>query len=119
MSLLDRVQRQQQQETAAAALPGPVPAATRPAAPAAPPVPDPVGGRSALLALTAMQRTALGRPTIQQQYQVLRALIHTRLVEEMIDADNSSHDAVVAKLSELVAEVAAEQSLSLTRQDRQ
>ncbi|MDB5065855.1 MAG: type secretion system protein [Chloroflexi bacterium] len=119
MSLLDRVQRQQQQEAAALALPGPIPAANRPPAPAAPPVPDPVAGRSALLARTGMQRATQGRPSIQQQYQMLRALIHTRLVEEMIDADNSSHEAVVAKLSELVAEVAAEQSLSLTRQDRQ
>ncbi len=130
MSLLDRVQRQQQ-EAATPTLPAPGPAANRPApaappvrpaAPAAPPVPDLGGGRpgSPLLARTGMQRAAMGRPSaIQQQYQVLRGLIHSRLVEEMIDADNSSHEAVVAKLGELVSEVATEQSLSLTRQDRQ
>jgi pilus assembly protein CpaF len=129
MSLLDRVQRQQQEGATpappgppASTLPRPTPAAPpRPAAPApAPAAPDPGGARSALLARTGMQRAQLGRPSaIQQQYQTLRALIHQRLVEEMLDAENSGHEAVVAKLGELVTEVAAEQSLSLTRQDKQ
>jgi pilus assembly protein CpaF len=114
VSLLDRVQRREQEPI----LPTP---AGPPASP--PPVPaDPGYARTAspLLARTGMQRAGLSRPSaIQQQYQTLRAIIHQRLVEEMVDADNSSHDAVVAKLGELVTEVAAEQSLSLTRHDRQ
>jgi pilus assembly protein CpaF len=129
VSLLDRVQRQQQ-DGAAAAAPAAVPMTTRPS-PAAPgpaqaavppPLPDlGAGGRSpaALLARTGMQRAALGRPLAQQQqYQALRAIIHQRLVEDMIDTDNST-EAVIAKLTELVTDVATEQSLSLTRQDRQ
>src|ERR1700756_1004989 len=129
MSLLDRVQRQQQEGATpappgppASTLPRPTPAAPPRAAAAAPApaAPDSGGARSALLARTGMQRAQLGRPSaIQQQYQTLRALIHQRLVEEMLDAENSGHEAVVAKLGELVAEGAAEQSLSLTRQDKQ
>jgi pilus assembly protein CpaF len=122
MSLLDRVQRREQ-EAPVPRQPGTPPAVpARPAAPAPAAPAEPAAARTAspLLARTGMQRVGLGRPsTIQQQYQSLRAIIHQRLVEEMIDADNSSHDAVVVKLGELVSEVAAEQSLSLTRQDRQ
>jgi len=131
VSLLDRVQRRElESPTSGAPSPAP-PVSSRPALPPAPvrtpappvtPAPETGAPRasSALLARTGMQRAALGRPSaIQQQYQTLRAIIHQRLVEEMIDAENSSHDAVVAKLGELVTEVAAEQSLSLTRQDRQ
>ncbi|HEX3607516.1 MAG TPA: CpaF family protein [Candidatus Dormibacteraeota bacterium] len=124
MSLLDRVQRQQQEAATVAAPPVSSRPQVAPAPPPPPPAPapDPGAGRSSspLLARTGMQRAALGRPSaIQQQYQALRAIIHSRLVEEMVDADNSSHEAVIAKLGELVSEVASEQSLSLTRQDRQ
>jgi pilus assembly protein CpaF len=128
MSLLDRVQRQQQEGTVPPAL-APVPAnrlappvPNRPVTPAPAAPADPAGGRSTspLLARTGLQRAAMGRPsTIQHQYQTLRGIIHARLVDEMVDLDDNSHDAVVAKLGELVSEVAAEQSLSLTRQDRQ
>ena len=129
MSLLDRVQRQQQDAAAPPAgppsstIPRPTPVAPpRPTTPAGPATPEPAPARSSspLLARTGMQRAALGRPSaIQQQYQTLRAVIHQRLVEEMVDSENSSQEAVIAKLSELVTEVAAEHALSLTRQDKQ
>jgi pilus assembly protein CpaF len=124
MSLLDRVQRREQEPLLPTPASPPASPEARPPAspPASPPDPASASARSAspLLTRTGMQRAGLGRPSaIQQQYQTLRAIIHQRLVEEMVDAENSSHDAVVAKLGELVTEVATQQSLSLTRHDRQ
>src|SRR5207302_4271151 len=52
-------------------------------------------------------------------YVSLRARVHQRLVEELADADNTSHEVIISKLNELVGEIAAELSINLTRQDRQ
>jgi pilus assembly protein CpaF len=117
--------------SAGAPAPAP-PFAPRPAAPAAPPVNGNGNGHSngtglqqraagsPLLARTGLQRaTGSKASALQTQYIELRGRVHQRLVEELVDATDNTNDSVVAKLAELVGEVAAELNLSLTRQDRQ
>ena len=134
MSLLDRVQQRKADEAAPFGL-------QKPAAPAQPaqpqqqpsessaPAAPPAGGDGAanrtsspLLARSGLQqRTASGRTNaLQERYEQLRSRVHQRLVEEMAEGDTStSADAVTAKLSELVSEVAVEMGMTLTRQDKQ
>src|SRR5262249_51337381 len=65
------------------------------------------------------QRTGTARSNaLQERYEALRTRVHQRLVEEMVEGDTTP-DAVQAKLSELVSEVAAEMGMTLTRQDKQ
>src|SRR5438445_183307 len=73
---------------------------------------------SALLARTGLQRAG-SRPALQAQYVTLRARVHTMLVEELVEVENASEEVVVAKIAELVNQVAAEMTLTLTRQDKQ
>ena len=75
-------------------------------------------GGSALLARTGLQRAG-SRPALQAQYVTLRARVHTMLVEELVEVENASEEVVVAKIAELVNQVAAEMTLTLTRQDKQ
>ncbi len=137
MSLLDRVQQRRtgdepspfglQPRPAAPASSGtataPAPAPAEPAAPA--PVADGngqnrMGAASPLLARTGLtQRTALGKSNaLQERYDTLRGRVHQRLVEEMVSAE-ASQDQVVAKIGELVSEVAAEMAMTISRQDKQ
>ena len=115
MSLLDRVQQRKAGDEP--------PAQNQPAAPApAAPAPTAAPGRtpaSPLLARTGLQRVAGKGTALQQQYTGLRNRVHSRLVEDLVETDNASHEVVVGKIAELVTEVAAEMSLTVTRQDRQ
>jgi pilus assembly protein CpaF len=137
MSLLDRVQQrkagdeavpfgvQQRTVTPAPTTDAPKPAGSTPAAPAAP---APAAGDAAahrgpspLLARTGLQqRTALGKTNaLQERYEALRGRVHQRLVEEMVETENTGSEAVSAKIGELVSEVAVEMAMTLTRQDKQ
>src|SRR5690349_17977465 len=134
MSLLDRVNRNlappppQQpsngvgQQTAVATPPAPAPAPAfppRPPAPAekspAPPAAAPTSGAGApprpgspLLARTGLQRaTGAKGSAMHAQYVELRSRVHQRLIEELVDATDNTNETVVAKLAELVGEVAA------------
>jgi pilus assembly protein CpaF len=83
------------------------------------PAPRPSGG-SPLMARSGLQRTSGAKSSaLHQQYVELRSRVHQRLVEQLVDATDNTNDSVVAKLAELVGDVAAELNLSLTRQDRQ
>jgi pilus assembly protein CpaF len=135
MSLLDRVQQRKAGDE-----PSPFGVQTRPAAPApaSPPVatapaPAPAPGAqvadnsgqnrtgSPLLGRTGLQqRAGLNKASaLQERYDQLRGRVHTRLVEELVDTESTGHDAVVAKIGELVTEVAVEMAMTLTRQDKQ
>jgi pilus assembly protein CpaF len=108
----------------APAAPAPAPAAPAAPAPAATAVADGNGQNrtgSPLLARTGLgQRTSLTKTNaLQERYDTLRGRVHQRLVEEMVGVDNASHDAVVAKISELVTEVAIEMAMTISRQDKQ
>ncbi|HEV3123413.1 MAG TPA: CpaF family protein [Candidatus Dormibacteraeota bacterium] len=125
MSLLDRVQRHATGEEA--------PPAPPPSAPAPPGQPasgaeagaraeaGAPGGRlgSPLLNRTGASRSVPGRSGLNAQYGQLRAVVHQRLVDEMLDTDSTSRDSVAAKLGELVTEIAVEMSMPLARQDKQ
>ena len=101
-------------------LPPSAPRPTLPPPPSAVPVGPSARPGSPLLARTGMQRAAAGRSgALHQQYVELRSRVHSKLVEDLADAETTDHSAVVSKLGELVGEVAAELNLSLTRQDRQ
>ena len=127
MSLLDRVQQQQRAASTPIA-PIPAPAPVAPAAPAAPaPAAQVVdtrganpGAASPLLARTGLtQRTSLGKSNaLQERYDTLRSRVHSRLVEEMV-SENASQDQVIAKIGELVTEVAMEMAMTISRQDKQ
>jgi pilus assembly protein CpaF len=136
MSLLDRVQQRRtgdeaapfglQQRTVAPAAPAPAAPSTPESAPAATAVvdaPGQNGNRSAspLLNRTGFgQRASLGKSNaLQERYDTLRGRVHQRLVEEMVGVDNASHDTVVAKIGELVTEVAIEMAMTISRQDKQ
>jgi pilus assembly protein CpaF len=131
MSLLDRVQQRRTGEEAAPFGVQPRPAAPAPAAPAsdgavttAPPVADSSGqnrGASPLLGRTGFgQRASLGKSTaLQERYDTLRSRVHQRLVEELVSVENASQETVVAKIGELVTEVAMEMAMTLSRQDKQ
>src|SRR5438309_11355946 len=130
MSLLDRVQQRRsadeaapygaQQRTATAAPPAPAAPATpaAPTAPAAAPaaataVAD--GNGQNRSASPLLNRTGLGQrasmtksSALQERYDTLRSRVHSRLVEELVGGENTEHDTVVAKIGELVAEVAVE-----------
>jgi len=130
MSLLDRVQQRKADEAAPFGLqqrPAQTPAAPQQSEtstpPAAPPAQSGDGSRAGapLLARTGLQQRTTGSRVnaLQERYEVLRSRVHQRLVEEMVETDNTSPDAVTAKLSELVSEVAVEMAMTLTRQDKQ
>jgi pilus assembly protein CpaF len=136
MSLLDRVQQRKAgdepspfgvQSRPAAPAPASAPASNAPApAPAhGAPVADSGGhnraGSPTLLTRTGLQqRAGLNKASaLQERYDQLRARVHTRLVEELVDTESTGHDAVVAKIGELVSEVAVEMAMTLTRQDKQ
>ncbi|HXA28650.1 MAG TPA: CpaF family protein [Candidatus Angelobacter sp.] len=134
MSLLDRVQQRRTGDES----PG-FGAQSRPVAPAAPSAPAPAApapngaatavvdgpgqnrGASPLLNRTGLgQRASLSKSSaLQERYDTLRGRVHSRLVEEMVGADNAEHDTVVAKIGELVSEVAVEMALTISRQDKQ
>ena len=137
MSLLDRVQQRRtgdepapfgvQQRTVTTPAPAPAVPAAPEATPPAPatPVADGNGqnaGRpgSPLLARTGLnQRTSLGKSNaLQERYDTLRSRVHQRLVEEMV-SENASQDQVIAKIGELVSDVAAEMAMTISRQDKQ
>jgi pilus assembly protein CpaF len=133
MSLLDRVQQRRtdeaapfgvQQRSVTAAPPAPA-APAQGAAPAAVAVVD-GNGQNRSAASPLLNRTGLGQrasmtksSALQERYDTLRSRVHSRLVEEMVGADNAEHDTVVAKIGELVAEVAVEMALTISRQDKQ
>ncbi|HET9052273.1 MAG TPA: ATPase, T2SS/T4P/T4SS family, partial [Candidatus Dormibacteraeota bacterium] len=77
------------------------------------------GAARPLLARTGLQRAPGKGSAVHQQYVELRARVHQRLVEELVDGTDNTNEIVVSKLAELVGEVAGELNLSLTRQDRQ
>src|SRR5215472_11727826 len=135
MSLLDRVQQRREGEPATFGT-RPASTAPSPAAPAAPAAPAPEkpaastavadgGGQnrpgSPLLNRTGglTHRGSLGKSNaLQERYDTLRQRVHQRLVEEMVTVDDASQDTVVAKIGELVSEVAAEMALTISRQDK-
>src|SRR5579864_79502 len=131
MSLLDRVQQRKAGEepvpfgTPARPTIAPSPApenATPPAGQHQAPAAGDSGARagSPLLARTGLQQRAgsARSSALQERYEALRTRVHQRLVEDMSEAD-ATPDAVQAKLSELVSEVAVEMAMTLTRQDKQ
>src|SRR5579884_1783944 len=131
MSLLDRVQQRRTGDEASPFGVQARPVAPAPAngseapAPAAPPVADGSGQNrsgSPLLARTGglTHRASLTKSNaLQERYDTLRQRVHQRLVEEMVDADSAEHDTVVAKIGELVTEVAGEMAMTISRQDKQ
>ncbi|HXA30283.1 MAG TPA: CpaF family protein [Candidatus Angelobacter sp.] len=76
---------------------------------------------SPLLARTGLQqRTGAAKAgALQERYDTLRTRVHQRLVEELVDTESTSQEAVIPKIGELVSEVAAEMAMTLTRQDKQ
>jgi pilus assembly protein CpaF len=124
MSLLDRVNRNLPgaPATVDSARPTASPAVPAPATEKAAAEP-PAGARHTATPLstrTGLSRSGMGKlSALQTQYVELRSRVHGRLVEELVETENNTHDAVVAKLAELVQEVAGELNLTLTRQDRQ
>ncbi|HYA00664.1 MAG TPA: ATPase, T2SS/T4P/T4SS family [Candidatus Binatia bacterium] len=117
--------------------PAPASPARQPAVPTygrsapAPPVPPHLLGRGAEpggppdgpRAASLLNRTAGSRVHPRQQggaYSQLRSRVHQRLVEELAgNTDSAPPDVVEQKIAELVSEVIVEQSLTLSRQDRQ
>jgi pilus assembly protein CpaF len=68
-----------------------------------------------------MQRSGFAaRPTggPSAQYAALRAKVHARLVEELAAEETRADDEVRKRIAELVNDVVAEQSLTMTRADR-
>jgi pilus assembly protein CpaF len=77
------------------------------------------GGPSSLLNRTGT-RTNVGKGQGNAMYSSLRSKVHQRLVEELAgNPDSAPPDVVRSRISELVNEVVAEQSLTMTRQDKQ
>ena len=70
-----------------------------------------------------LNRTGLGRTIARPGYgshAALRSKVHQRLVEELAgNTDSSPPEVVRQRIAELVAEVATETSVTLSRQDRQ
>jgi pilus assembly protein CpaF len=63
----------------------------------------------------------VARPTPgATQYTQLRALVHQRLVEQLVGgAGTSSREEIIGKLGELLGEIGAELGMNLSRQERQ
>jgi len=105
----------------APARPTPAPAPSLAPAPArertadAPPRPA-----SSLLHRTGLSRPGGAKTAGGTGYSALRAKVHQRLVEELADnAENVPAEVVRQRIAELVNEVVAEQSITMTRQERQ
>jgi pilus assembly protein CpaF len=65
------------------------------------------------------QRSQLARPNpAQAQFAKIKARVHARLVEEMQDQEAAEREDIVAKISELVNEVLAENNLPVPRNER-
>ncbi len=98
-----------------------IPASVRAPIPAAPerPAADPGAPRtsSSLLNRTGLGR-GLNRGAPGHAYSGLRAKVHTRLVDELAGNDNTPPEKVRQRIAELVGEVASEQAMTLSRQDR-
>src|SRR5205814_2342157 len=93
------------------------PAPARPAAPER--AADPAARQTSLLHRTGLTRAGTARSS-GSGYAALRAKVHQRLVEEIADnAENVPAEAVRQRIAELVNEVVAEQSITMTRQERQ
>ena len=77
--------------------------------------------QSSLLDRTGLNRGVLARPVGGNPYAALRGKVHQRLVEELADTreDAPSGEMVRRRISELVNEVAAEQQMVISRNDRQ
>ena len=80
----------------------------------------PARGASSLLHRTGLSRSGGPRTAGATGYSALRAKVHQRLIEELADnAENVPAEAVRQRIAELVNEVVAEQSITMTRQERQ
>jgi pilus assembly protein CpaF len=73
-------------------------------------------------AASLLNRTGLGRAMAKggsaHAYSGLRTKVHQRLVEELAGNERPAPETVRQRIAELVTEVAAEQALTLSRQDR-
>ena len=75
--------------------------------------------RHSLLNRTGLNRGGLAKPGSASGYSALRQKVHQRLVEELAgNTDTTPPDEVRKRIAELVNEVVAEQSLTMTRQDK-
>src|SRR5258708_38374750 len=101
MSLLDRVNRNQPGAPAPAESPRPTTTPSTPEAPTADKasVEAPAGPRhhaNPLSTRTGLGRSGMGKlSALQTQYVELRSRVHSRLVEELVDTENNTHDTVV------------------------
>jgi pilus assembly protein CpaF len=76
--------------------------------------------QSSLLNRTALARGPLTKPGAANLYATLRSKVHQRLVEELAgNANTAPAEQVRQRIGELVNELVAEQSLTMTRQDKQ
>ena len=75
--------------------------------------------QSSLLNRTGMGRGPLSKPGGGNLYAQLRGKVHQRLIEELAGStDTTPPDQVRQRIGELVNEMVAEQSLTMTRQDK-
>ncbi|MHB8510252.1 MAG: CpaF family protein [Candidatus Dormibacteria bacterium] len=97
-----------------------LPVQTGPATPVAPPgggSTDSFGGERRS-SQSNVRQTPLKPSAAQAQFARIKSKVHGRLVEEMQDQDNAEREDIVAKISELVNEVLAEQNLPIPRNER-
>jgi pilus assembly protein CpaF len=75
--------------------------------------------QSSLLNRTGMGRGPLAKPGAGNLYAQLRSKVHQRLIEELAgSADSTPPDQVRQRIAELVNDMVAEQSMTMTRQDK-
>jgi pilus assembly protein CpaF len=104
----------------AAPVAAPVSQPARPAA--APAAPVEAAEAATRPASSLLNRTGLGRAMTRgggaHGYAALRSKVHQRLVEELAGNERPAPEMVRQRIAELVNELAAEQALTLSRQDR-
>ncbi|MGH7722958.1 MAG: CpaF family protein [Candidatus Dormibacteria bacterium] len=81
--------------------------------------PADVQRQASLLNRTALARGPLAKSAAGNMYAQLRSKVHQRLVEELAgNTDTAPPEQVRQRISELVNEIASEQSLTMTRHDK-